>query len=264
MCCRRSRSVMPPQILIDLGCRPPTSGVASCAFRRRRVSARNGGWSRSGPQPDVGCRSRNLAGILMMQVVMPRRQREGMAGHVFHVINRGARRQTLFASPDDYRRFQHLMQEATARTPMPIYVFCLMSTHFHFVVHPETDEQLPEFMRWLCCTHAKRFNRDHGTVGIGAVYQARYRAFPVQTDAHFLRVCRYVERNPLRAGLVTHAERWPWSSLGQRGHNFDHVAVRPWPIPRPSGWTAWVNQVVTVAEELAISRMSAKESTLWR
>jgi putative transposase len=188
----------------------------------------------------------------MMQVVMPRRQREGMAGHVFHVINRGARRQTLFASPDDYRRFQHLMQEATARTPMPIYVFCLMSTHFHFVVHPETDEQLPEFMRWLCCTHAKRFNRDHGTVGIGAVYQARYRAFPVQTDAHFLRVCRYVERNPLRAGLVTHAERWPWSSLGQRGHNFDRVAVRPWPIPRPSGWTAWVNQVVTVAEELAI------------
>lgn len=175
-----------------------------------------------------------------------------MAGHVFHVINRGVRRQTLFASPDDYRRFQHLMQEATVRTPLPIYVFCLMSTHFHFVLHPETDGQLPEFMRWLCCTHAKRFNRDHGTVGVGAVYQARYRAFPIQCDAHFLRVCRYVERNPLRAGLVTHAERWPWSSLGQCGHNFNRVPVKAWPIPRPPGWTTWVNQVVTAAEERAI------------
>jgi putative transposase len=129
---------------------------------------------------------------------MPMRQRKGMAGHVFHVLNRGVRRQTLFSAPDEYRKFQHLMLDAQARTPLPLLTYCLMSTHFHFVVQPSSDEELPEFMRWLCGTHARRFNLASGTTGLGAVYQARYRALPVQTDAHFLRVCRYVERNPLR------------------------------------------------------------------
>lgn len=183
---------------------------------------------------------------------MPLRRREGMAGHVFHVINRGVRRQTLFFSPDDYRRFQQLLIDAIARTTMPVHDYCLMSNHFHFVVRPTEDRQMPEFMRWLCGTHAKRFNRDRGLVGTGAVYQARYRAIPIQNDGHFLRVCRYVERNPLRAGLVTRAEEWPWSSLGQHRKSCHVVPLSAWPVSRPAKWVAWVNEPTITSEETAI------------
>ena len=144
------------------------------------------------------------------------------------------------------------MIDARTRTPLPLHAYCLMSNHFHFVVSPETDDQLPAFMKWLCSTHAKRFNRDRESVGTGAVYQARYRAFPVQTDAHFLTVCRYVERNPLRARLVSRAEEWPWSSLGQRVEICHVVPLEPWPVQRPPDWTQLVNRIATVSEEAAV------------
>jgi putative transposase len=175
-----------------------------------------------------------------------------MSGHVFHVINRGARRQTLFANADAYLRFQDLIIDVRRRTPLPLHAYCLMPNHFHFVVRPSTDEQLPEFMRSLCATHARRFNRERESAGAGAVYQARYRAFPVQTDPHFLSVCRYVERNPLRAGLVSRAEDWPWSSLGQRREFCHLIPLTPWPVPRRPDWIDWVNQIATISEENAI------------
>jgi putative transposase len=175
-----------------------------------------------------------------------------MSGHVFHVINRGVRRQAIFTTAEDFVRFQDLIVDARTRTSLPIHSYCLMSNHFHFVVRPETDNQLPLFMKWLCGTHARRFNRLQSNEGGGAVYQARYRAFPVQTDAHFLKVCRYVERNPVRAGLVARAEEWPWSSLGQRSDLCHVIPMEPWPVPQPPDWIEHVNRIATIAEECAI------------
>jgi putative transposase len=175
-----------------------------------------------------------------------------MAGLVFHVINRGVRRQPLFATADDYLRFQDLIVDARTRWSLPFYCYSLMPNHFHFVVHPANDAQLPKFMQWLCSTRAKRFNLERQNVGAGAVYQARYHAFAVQTDRHFLTVCRYVERNPLRARLVARAEDWPWSSLGQNREICHVVPLEPWPVPRPPDWIDQVNRIATVAEESAI------------
>jgi putative transposase len=102
---------------------------------------------------------------------------------------------------------------------------------------------------WLMTgTHSKRWHVHRGTVGNGAVYQARYKAFPVQTDRHFLTVCRYVERNPLRAGLVQRAEDWPWSSLAGRGKYFNIVPLDTWPILQPLDWTDLVNAVQTTGD----------------
>ena len=98
-----------------------------------------------------------------------------------------------------------------------------------------------EFMRWFQMVHSKRWHQFRQTEGAGALYQGRYKAFPVQDDDHFLTVCRYVERNPLRAGLVTRAEEWPWSSLGQRCRNCEGPRLETWPIPPPSNWVALVN-----------------------
>jgi putative transposase len=177
-----------------------------------------------------------------------------MAGFVFHVLNRGARRGVLFETPDDYDAFVRLLRQAVDKRPIRLLAFCPMRTHFHLLVWPETDDQLPLFMHWLTGTHGLRYRDATRTIGQGAVYQGRYKAIPVQTDEHFLRVARYVERNPLRAGLVSHAQDWRWSSLWHRHIARDGFPLAKWPVAEPEDWIAQVNEPQTVAELTAIRR----------
>jgi putative transposase len=92
------------------------------------------------------------------------------------------------------------------------------------------------------------------TTRAGHVWQGRFKAFPIQQDQHLLTVIRYVERNPLRAGLGSHAEEWTWSSLqpGAEGPSLD-----PGPVPRGSDWREFVNLAMTEAE-LAAVRLSLR------
>lgn len=173
---------------------------------------------------------------------MPRRRRAGSAGVVFHVLNRGARRMRLFDSDDDCYDFLALLGRAQRRTPVSLLAYCLMPNHFHLVLRPTADEHLSQFMHWLCFKHATRWRAAHEATGEGHVYQGRFKAIPVQTDGHFLLLCRYVERNPLRAHLVTQAQEWPWSSLSQRGGLRRPVRLDPWPVPVPGNWISLVNQ----------------------
>jgi putative transposase len=172
---------------------------------------------------------------------MPRRGLRESAGVLFHVLNRGVRRMTVFDDAPAYRSFMRALQEGQHRTSIRLLAYCVMPNHFHLVVWPARDGQLVEFMGWFQMVHSKRWHRYRQTEGAGALYQGRYKAFPVQDDRHFLTVCRYVERNPLRAGLVSRAEDWPWSSLGQRCRNCEGPSLATWPIPTPSDWTAIVN-----------------------
>lgn len=177
-----------------------------------------------------------------------------MGGFVFHVLNRGARRGVLFDTPDEYDAFVRLLKRAVDERPIRLLGFCAMRTHFHLLVWPENDQQLPRFMHWLTATHALRWRDATDTIGEGAVYQGRYKAVPVQTDDHFLRVARYVERNPLRAGLVERAQDWRWSSLWHRDISRDWFPLAEWPVERPTDWVDYVNQPQTTGELLAIRR----------
>ena len=93
-----------------------------------------------------------------------------------------------------------------------------MNNHWHFVVRPEKDGDLTAFFRWLAHTHAMRWRVSHRSVGYGHLYGGRFKAFPVQTGGSFLKVCRYVERNPLTAKAVARAQDYRWSSLWVRSH----------------------------------------------
>jgi putative transposase len=158
----------------------------------------------------------------------------------------------LFDAPGDYAAFVGCLVEARAAVPVRLYAYCLMPNHFHLVVRPNEDGQLSEFMRLLTGTHSKRWHAYRGSTGTGSVYQGRYKAFPVETDRHFLTVCRYVERNPLRANLVRRAEHWPWSSLSGDRRNCNVLMMDEWPILQPSDWREIVNvpQHRTEEEEL--------------
>src|SRR5262245_37714891 len=190
---------------------------------------------------------------------MFKRQWAGTSGMVFHVLNRGVRRMRLFDQDWDYGAFLNLMVAAQQRVPVELLAFCVMPNHFHLVLRAKADAHIPKFMQWFTATHSKRWHVWRESTGTGSVYQGRFKAFPVQAGRDFLTVCRYVERNPLRAGLVDRAEFWRWSSLGRYGSFCDQLQLGAWPIPRPPNWIDWVNEPVTAAE-LAAVRHSVKRS----
>lgn len=179
---------------------------------------------------------------------MPRRRRDSTAGLVFHVCNRSARRLPLFEQQADYIAFERLIIAATNRFPVRIFAYEVMPNHWHFVLSPEKDRALSQCMHWLTTTHARRWHLARGTSGHGAVYQGRFTAVPICADAHFLRACRYVERNALRAGLVDRAEDWAWSSLWQRARAAPPSWLSTWPVPMPLDWLAYVNAPQNEAE----------------
>jgi len=188
---------------------------------------------------------------------MPRTARIAPGGVVFHVLNRGALRQTLFRSHKDYLAFMAALRETLAAMPtMRLLAFCLMPNHWHLVLWPAADGNLARFMMRLTITHVRRWVEYHHRVGGGHVYQGRYKSFAAQDDDHLANLMRYVERNALRAKLARRAELWRYSSLGQdRQLTADErVPLAAWPIPRRRDWLEWVNQPQTAAESAAIQR----------
>ncbi len=179
---------------------------------------------------------------------MPRRPRVATAGLTFHVMNRAARRLPLFECAGDYAAFERVLVDAVGRSDISLFAYCLMPNHWHLLLSPIRDGELSRFMHWLTMTHARRWQLARHADGQGAVYQGRFRAVPVTSDDHFLCVCRYVERNPLRAMLVDRAEAWKWSSLWRRCGNGEAKWLAPWPVTEPIDWRDVVNVPQTNAE----------------
>jgi putative transposase len=130
--------------------------------------------------------------------------------------------------------------------------------HWHLVVWPERDGDLSEFIRWRTLTHTQRWHAKHATQGTGPLYQGRFKAFPVAKDEHCLRVLRYVERNPLRAGVARSARRWRWSSLGRATLRLPGPPLETGPVAKPEPWQEWVAQPETEAELSALRRSVAR------
>jgi putative transposase len=179
---------------------------------------------------------------------MPRTKRPYTADVICHVLNRAVGRAEIFRSAAEYVAFERLLAETCAAVPMRLLTFCLMPNHWHLVLWPQADRDLSKFMHRLTMTHTMRWHHARQTTGTGPLYQGRFKSFPVASDEHFLTVCRYVERNPLRGNLVDRAERWRWSGLWHRSHPGNLGMLADWPITPPSDWVAWVNQPLTVAE----------------
>ncbi|QDT11826.1 Transposase IS200 like protein [Planctomycetes bacterium K23_9] len=131
-----------------------------------------------------------------------------------------------------------------------------MPNHYHLVLRPLADGEMSRFMAWVGGTHTMRYHAHYHTGGMGHVYQQRYKSFPIQDDEHFLTVCRYVERNALRAGLVKHAEDWLWCSLWRwlQARPPQLSLLSSWPISRQSNWKAKVNQALGDKELEAVRR----------
>lgn len=167
----------------------------------------------------------------------------------------------LFRKDGDYSAFERVLDDALERPDAPsLLAWCLMPTHWHLVVRADRRTNLSTWMQWLTVTHTHRWHAHSQTAGEGPLYQGRFKSFPVQEDAHFLTVCRYVEANARRAKLVRRAEAWPWCSLWVRRNRKSvlHRRMRPWPVDRPRNWLAEVNRCMDEEASERVRRSVAR------
>ena len=147
----------------------------------------------------------------------------------------------LFHKDGDFKAFEGVLAEGLQRYPVDLLTYCLMGNHWHLVVRPGTDDALGSFMGWIGVTHVRRHHAHYHTRGGGHLYQGRFKSFPIQEESHFLNVCRYVEANAARAGLIRRAEEWPWGGLYARRRGGKPFVLCRWPVDRPRDWRAQVN-----------------------
>jgi len=177
---------------------------------------------------------------------MPRTARAAAGGIVYHALNRGNGTMGVFRKPGDYQAFIDLLLMGKQKAQIEIFGFCLMPNHWHLVLRPRGDEDMAAYLSWVTNTHVKRY-RAHYSRTSGHLYQGRYKSFPVEEDAYFLTLLRYVEANPLRPKLVRDASAWRWSSLGCETKLADQL-LDEWPVQRPRNWTALVNEAIPEAD----------------
>lgn len=186
---------------------------------------------------------------------MPRVARIAPGGLIYHVLNRGIGRMTLFRSAREFEAFQRCLVQTLQSTSMRLLAYGVMGNHWHLVLWPKRDGDLARFMLRLTITHVRRWLVQRRQVGAGHVYQGRYKSFAVQNDPHLNTVCRYVERNPLRAGLVKSSADWLYGSAGQSALALDLQApLADLPIPRRKDWRQWVDRPQSKTEEDALRR----------
>jgi putative transposase len=148
---------------------------------------------------------------------MPRLARIVLPGAAHHLIQRGNRRQAVFFLAEDRQAYLKWLADASQRWRLRIWAYCLMTNHVHLVAVPETAEGLARCMAQVHSRYARRINARMRWRG--HLWQARFGS-SVMDASYTLAAVRYVEQNPVRAGLVQHAWEYPWSSAAY------HVGTR--------------------------------------
>ena len=142
---------------------------------------------------------------------MPRQTRKASSTFVYHWIVRGVNKKSLFHWPADYFHYLRLLEEYKRRFNIRVYHYCLMSNHTHLILHSKDLASLSSFSHYVQRCYAYFYKTRHKWEG--QVFQRSFRSFPVEDDRYLLECGRYVERNPVQAGLAAKAEDYSYSSF---------------------------------------------------
>ena len=142
---------------------------------------------------------------------MPRQPRYFLPDMPQHVIQRGVNRQIVFFQPGDYGLYLHTLGEAAVRYDCRIHAYVLMTNHVHLLMTPGSDRSIPLVMQSIGRGYVQAINKKHERTG--TLWEGRYRASLVQDDLYLLTCHRYIELNPVRAGMVAAPGDYPYSSF---------------------------------------------------
>ena len=189
---------------------------------------------------------------------MPRVARTVFSGVPHHITQRGNRCEDVFYSNEDRQVYLSWLKEYSQKHKLDIIAYCLMANHIHLIVVPRTEDALQAVLKPLHMRYAQRLNREHGWNG--HVWQGRYFSSPLD-EAYLWAAIRYVERNPVRAGIVRKCERYPWSSAAAHCHlREDELLSRKvgWQrqLAQIADWSAWLAEGDDI-EKISILRRNA-------
>ena len=175
---------------------------------------------------------------------MPRVARAVFAGVPHHVTQRGNRREEVFFEEQDYKKYLAWLREYTEKHEVQVLAYCLMTNHTHLIMVPKDEDGLHSVLKPLHMRYAQRLNRSRGWNG--HVWQGRYFSAPLD-EAYTWAAIRYVERNPVRAGMVVRAEAYRWSSAAAHcGVRDDPILEtgREWTrsIATGTDWSKWLSE----------------------
>jgi putative transposase len=159
---------------------------------------------------------------------MARLPRLTVPGHPHHIIQRGNNRQPIFAADADYRRLLEFLEEHSREARVAVHAYVLMSNHFHLLATPETEDGIPHMMQAVGRRYVRYFNdRQQRT---GTLWEGRYRSTLIQAQRYLLACMVYIDLNPVRAGMVDSADRYPWSSHAHYVSGRTDRLITPHPI----------------------------------
>jgi putative transposase len=155
---------------------------------------------------------------------MARLPRYVIPGQPQHVIQRGNNRQAIFGAEADYQFFRDALVEAASKHELAIHAYVWMTNHIHLLATPGEDNSISKVFQSVGRKYVQYFNYTYGRSG--TLWEGRYRATVVDSEQYLLTLMRYIELNPVRAGMVAHPRDYPWSSYafnaqGERGPNAD-------------------------------------------
>jgi putative transposase len=173
---------------------------------------------------------------------MPRRRRMLAVGQPCHCVNRGQDGRALFLEDSHYQHFIDLMAAGKRRYPIRIYSYSLIGNHFHKLISAREEGAVSAYMQWVQGRYGFDLRYDGHTLGQGHVFQRRFWSEAIGFGPfHFINVQRYIEANPVAAGLVTRAEDWKWGALWERQTN-GRALLDPSPLMLPDDWLDQVNR----------------------
>ena len=141
---------------------------------------------------------------------MPRRKRNYITGLPYHLVQRGNNRQACFHDSEDYELYLKLWRKKSRWYGVDVHAFCLMTNHIHFVVTARCTDAISNTMKVVGSCYAQAFNRRYRRSG--TLWEGRHRSSLVDSERYLLTCCRYVELNPVRAGMCESPSDYPWSS----------------------------------------------------
>ena len=158
---------------------------------------------------------------------MPRLGRYFVEGQPLHVIQRGNNRQNVFLQQEDFACFRHWLQEAADHAGCAVHAYVLMTNHLHLLLTPARPASLPRMMQSVGRRFVAWYNRSRARSG--TLWEGRYRATAIDSDAYLLRCYRYIELNPVRARMVSAPRDYGWSSYraNAEGAADDLVSAHP-------------------------------------
>ncbi len=157
-----------------------------------------------------------------------------------HIIQRGNNREPIFVDKQDYRFYLECLRDSARRHKLNIHAYVQMTNHVHLLASPQIETSISKTLQSLGRRYVQYFNYTYGRTG--TLWEGRYKATLIDSDEYLLTCMRYIELNPVRAGMVTDPSNYPWSSYRVNAQGQKNPLIRPHKIYRHRGNNAQERQ----------------------